>query len=228
MNTISTIQRTSKNIPTLTQGFTLIELFLVITIIGVIAAILIPVVSNVIETTNTSRDVSNSRQVTLAILLYSYENNGAVPERGQGGNIDGWIEKLREYNPSLEQRGQFEAYMDKVIRTDPEKERRSFAINRGIINNFNYGEKSFKIPVNPSKTILLANRCTASSIIPGDPGTWSSGSMETFGSDSVSKLYDNGKAYLLGYMDGHVNIITFKSSEQYWGSPWHNVHWLGQ
>ncbi|MDR1282687.1 MAG: prepilin-type N-terminal cleavage/methylation domain-containing protein [Opitutaceae bacterium] len=209
-------------------AFTLVELLTVIAIIGILAAILVPTVSKVRETAKVARDISNARQVAISILLYRDENRDAVPERGQDGNINGWIEKLRESNPSLRQWGQFEAQMDKVIRTDPEKERRSLSINKGIINNFSYGKKTFKTPVTPSRTILLANNCAALSVIPGGEDTWSSGCMEVFGSDAVTKLYRNGKACLFGYMDGHVNIIIFKSSEQYWGSPWHNIAWNGQ
>ena len=61
------------------RAFTLIELLTVIAIIGVLAAILIPVVGAMRKSAQSSRCVSNLRQIGVAIQLYANDNRGTLP-----------------------------------------------------------------------------------------------------------------------------------------------------
>ncbi len=90
------------------RAFTLIELLTVIAIIGILAAILIPVVSSVRESARAASCASNLRQIGSAIFLYATENNGhvlAARTEDENGVLIGvwsrtlWVQGYTGYEP---------------------------------------------------------------------------------------------------------------------------------
>lgn len=61
------------------RAFTLVELLTVIAVIGVLAAILIPVVGKVRQKGQETRGMSNLRQVAIGCLLVAEEERGLLP-----------------------------------------------------------------------------------------------------------------------------------------------------
>src|SRR3981081_2995755 len=67
-------------------AFTLIELLIVITIIAVLASIALPAYNGVQERANQTKDLSNAKQVALALRQFAIDNNGAYPAKKPGAD----------------------------------------------------------------------------------------------------------------------------------------------
>lgn len=97
------------------RAFTLIELLTVIAIIGILAAIIIPVTSRVRTSARKASSLVNLKGLASAALLYSNDNRGVFPY--QSGNTDSggysgtsakeWGVILTPYLPTPERRWSF-------------------------------------------------------------------------------------------------------------------------
>jgi prepilin-type N-terminal cleavage/methylation domain-containing protein len=70
------------------SAFTLIELLIVITIIAVLASIALPAYNGIQERANQTKDLSNSKQVALALRQFAIDNNGSFPAKKSGADYN--------------------------------------------------------------------------------------------------------------------------------------------
>src|SRR4051794_26304544 len=78
------------------SAFTLVELLVVIAIIGILAALILPVLSKGKNQAAKTTDINNFKQLMMAVHLYSSDDGDVLPppnwDNGHG-TITGWLYK---------------------------------------------------------------------------------------------------------------------------------------
>ena len=77
------------------SGFTLVELLVVIGVLGILASMLMPALARAKGKANTTKCLSNIRQVNMAATLYAGDYNDEYPRRLRRNTT--WVFKLEPY-----------------------------------------------------------------------------------------------------------------------------------
>jgi len=73
------------------NGFTLIELLTVITVIGILIALLFPMIKKGLAMAQHTGCITNVRAIASGMSAYAMENEGKLPAPGWGSGADNWL-----------------------------------------------------------------------------------------------------------------------------------------
>ncbi len=217
-------------------GFTLIELLTVIAIIGILAAILIPVVSSVRESARAASCTSNMREIGSGIMLYANDNEGRILAARYVDRFDNlrhyWHRELWPYvgyEESAYSRNQFDERDQSEVRTifhcpttlitdnsqiltpgsDRANDPFSYALNY-LPNFVYYNEGSTPAQIRPLPLEALLSPSLTVMVYEGTNWRGHGG----FWHDSHGLIPHNNSANFLFY-DGHVERFSYDAVPEY-------------
>ena len=226
------------------QAFTLIELLVVIAIIGILAAMLLPALNKAREKGRMAVCVSNLHQITVAIHLYTDENDGYMPTPSYGASPapGPWPKLLGPYMP---RRGNSSTAMANKAFICPSAQYAgffnqdigySYACTGAMLGHALAGtgltsgqpRKETEVTTNPSETPLIVEgkRNTAGATadcLSNDSWTTAKADLTSAtASPNACKNLDfrHTKSMTIAYFDGSVRNTTWESAVLFTQSLW--------
>lgn len=215
------------------KAFTLIELLVVIAIIAILASILFPVFAQAKQAAKKTGDLSNLKQIGIALMLYAGDYDDRTPMvKMMGTHQISWVDELQPYTKA---RLLNRSPLDNSAQWSANNRITTYALN-AYFDNFHpphYG-MTLTQPENPSQNIFSAPirdevkwntpkmTINADHIMPmywGNPATVSGGGMMAMRQwDSTRQLprtmwYDiDGKHANYLFADGHAKNHPFQQT----------------
>ncbi|MGQ3686171.1 MAG: prepilin-type N-terminal cleavage/methylation domain-containing protein [Candidatus Loosdrechtia sp.] len=216
------------------QGFTIIELLIVVIIIAILTSVTLPVLSMVRQKVHQITCCNNLRQLSIALAQYAHDNNSLLPPSNNSGKskdqlkncgAEVWFKAVDHYlissaipgkrdEISIEQR-LTAVKQDPVFRTVPLSEQHK---TRTLKMNMNLTQKSecqrsIETIGKPAKTVLLF-----------DGRINNSGVANNFEGSYGSVAQRHSKAANILFIDGHVECIRNGDSDGTTGDGWPDPH----
>lgn len=199
-------------------GFTLIELLVVTAIISILAAILFPVFSQAKEAGKKASCLSNVRQLTLAVIMYTGDYDEGLPPVAYPTNSPIWVDLLAPY------------LHGKPVQVCPDDQGDtiSYGLNSLVFIDY-FGITSGPLPplptmqqfAFPAETIMVSELGTQDDLVTPIPNTL----KVVVPDDEINDIYDSRPSFRhfsrdnLGFFDGHA---------QSWRKEQFYVGWMPQ
>ncbi len=210
------------------SAFTLVELLIVISIIGLLVGLLLPVLASARDTAQRAACLSNMGQLETANWVYLVQNDGRMLGTSHGLS---WMNSLREIDPALLMRSPVDTspHFAGGVSINGDYRQTSYAINRYLSPDFTGGTQRIIEVDRPSATIHFGIKVfNQRSGDPGDtrplwdhlhPDQWNPNIFNTalvnardelqFNAHSPELSDESGRS-AYGYLDGHAEIQTFE------------------
>jgi prepilin-type N-terminal cleavage/methylation domain-containing protein/prepilin-type processing-associated H-X9-DG protein len=172
-------------IPKLNRGFTLIELLVVIAIIGILAGILLPVLSRARESARKTQCMSNVKQIGMGLIMYANENSEAFPSDTAAGAM---ASLTLLYDTYISDNKVFNCPSDTLVSAASNA---SMSVGTAFTSTqCSYGYDRSHTQADDADVALAADR---------PPGTPSA---------TANSANHNGRGQNVVYIDGHVEFVN--------------------
>ena len=193
------------------RAFTLIELLVVIAAIGILLAIAVPALNSAFERAKATKDLSNLRQIGLAIQTYLNDNDQNLP-----ASIiwPGTSTTPALYPKYIATRKVFQSPFDKRPPAESDTAPVSYGINHNMYVKLGTNPNVLKI-VSPSSTFMMAPNYPNA---PGDPaniGSWGTANttnapdLPVGGMGETTGTHSSGTKIDVLFCDWHTETLIF-------------------
>jgi len=186
------------------RAFTLIELLVVIATMFILGAIAFPAFKGVLERAKATKDMSNLRQIGMAIQTYLNDSDQILPASTQW---PGTSTTPGLYSKYLATRKIFQSPFDKRPAAENDTAPVSYSINANMFAASPGIDRNMLKVVSPASTFLMAPKYTGASTYTGT--TTSAPDLPVGAPAETLGTHGNGTKINVLFCDWHTETVTF-------------------
>src|SRR2546423_4644214 len=194
------------------RAFTLMEILVVGAIIIILAALAVPAFTRAVERARATKDLSNLRQIGMAMQTLLNDNDQLLPVTATWPGISTSTTPVL-YQKYIATRRIFQSPFDKRTPAETDTAPVSYSINHNMYVKLGTNPNVLKI-VSPSLTFLMAPKYTGN---PGSSASWtgtttSAPDLPVGAPAETTGTHSNGRQINVLFCDWHTETVTFDPS----------------
>jgi prepilin-type N-terminal cleavage/methylation domain-containing protein/prepilin-type processing-associated H-X9-DG protein len=194
------------------RAFTLIELLVVIAAIGILLAIAVPALNSAFERAKATKDMSNLRQIGIAMQTYLNDNDQILPA---SAIWPGTSTTPGLYQKYIATRKIFQSPFDKRLGAETDMAPVSYGINTNMFAAPPGISRNMLKVVSPTSTFLMAPNYPNAPGEPANIASWGTSNTTTApdlpvgGVGETTGTHSSGTKINVLFCDWHTETLTF-------------------